>query len=275
MKKLKNLKKQVKPLGVLFSCAFIFLAFFCAFFAEYLSFYDISKGNVALGLCPLSYEHPFGCDLYGIDILSQIIMGSRTSLLVSLCVVGLSTIIGCFVGSVAAILGGWVDVLFLQVTESFMALPSILLFICLGSLIDMSALSLILALSFTGWMGIARLVRAKLLECREYDYLLSAKALGVGPLRLVSHYFLPNLYGPLLVTSVFGISGVILTESTLSFLGLGIQGTASWGLLLHQGRSVLLEAPHLSLVPGACIFFLILSLNLIGDHLGKKRGMSS
>lgn len=264
--------KSLKFISPSFALSSIFIALtvFAAIFAESLIPYSIFQGELSESLCSPSWKHLLGCDAYGVDVLSSVIMGARISIFVSLVVVTLSTVLGCFFGSLAAILGGWFDAFFLQFTESFMALPAVLIFICLGSVIQMNAFSLIMAMSLTGWMGTARLVRAKLLECREYDYILSARALGVKPFRLATHYLLPNLYSPLLVTCVFGVSGVILTESTLSFLGLGIQDSPSWGLLIHQGRSVLLEAPHISLFPGACVFFLILSLNVLGDSLDKK-----
>lgn len=265
MKALKEI--NFKFFSLILSLSFLGVVVLCALFAEDLAPYGVLNGDITLGLCPITKEHLLGCDLYGVDLLSQLIVGSRTSIIISLSVVSITTFIGCLLGSVVIFFRGWIDTLFLQVTESFMALPGILLIMCIGSVVDMSALTIILALSFTGWMGPARLVRAKLLECREYDYILSAKALGVGPFRLMTHYLLPNLYSPLLVTSVFSISGVILTEATLSFLGLGPQNTSSWGLLINQGRSVLLEAPGLSLWPGACIFLLVLSLNILGGWL--------
>ena len=270
MNKISLEKKSIQKLLVFLSLFFLSLIVFCALFAEFLMPYNLSDGSLSKSLCGISKEHPFGCDLYGVDLLSEIILGSRTSVLISLSVVSLTTLTGCLFGSLAAFFRGWWDTLFLQITESFMALPGILIIIAFGSVVDMSFFTIILALSLTGWMGPARLVRAKLLECREYDYVLASKAIGTGPFRLIVKHLLPNLYSPLLVTAIFGVAGVILTEATLSFLGLGPQNTVSWGFLIQQGKSVLLEAPHLSLLPGACIFFLILSLNTLGDEMGRR-----
>ena len=132
---------------------------------------------------------------------------------------------------------------------------------------EMNLFVLILALSLTGWVGTAKIVRGELLKCREYEYVHAAKALGLGQYRIIFKYLLPNIYSPVLVTAVFGISGVIITEATLSFLGLGPQNTPSWGLLINQGRSVLQEAPFLSIFPGLCIFLLILSINILGEEV--------
>lgn len=267
MKLSRIYKKKFVFFSTISALFFLILVFFCAIFAEQLAPYSALEGDITLQLCRPSREHWLGCDLYGIDVLSQLIVGSRTSLVISLSVVAITTIIGCTLGSLAAFFGGFIDRMVLQLTESFMAFPGILLLMCLGSLMEMTLFTLIIALSITGWVGTARLVRAELLKCREYDYVVSAKAVGLSPFRIMLWYLLPNIYSPVLVTSIFGISGVILTEATLSFLGLGPQESSSWGLLINQGRSVLQEAPRLSFFPGACIFFLILSLNILGDRI--------
>lgn len=267
MKKKTFYERSSKKWGLFFSIGFLLLILVCAVFADFLVPYSFADSNMSDKLCGFSREHWLGCDLYGMDLLSQLILGARSSLFLSLSVVFLTTLIGCFIGSIVTLYSRVLDTFFLQLTETMMALPSILVLLCLGSLVEFGSTTLILVLSFTGWMGPARLVRAKLLECAQFDYVLSGRALGVSSLRLTFRYLLPNLYPPLLVTSVFGISGVVLTEATLSFLGLGPQNMASWGLLIHQGRSVLFEAPALSLVPGAIIFLLILSLNILGDRL--------
>ncbi len=267
MKEKTFYEKSSKKWGLFFSLSFLFIIAVCAVFADFLVPYSFDESNMSDKLCGFSRDHWLGCDLYGMDLLSQLILGARSSLSLSLSVVFLTTLIGCFVGSLVTLYSRVLDTFFLQLTETMMALPSILVLLCLGSLMELGPTTLILVLAFTGWMGPARLVRAKLLECREFDYVLSGRALGVSSLRLTFRYLLPNLYSPLLVTSIFGISGVVLTEATLSFLGLGPQNMASWGLLIHQGRSVLFEAPNLSVIPGALIFLLILSLNILGDRL--------
>lgn len=261
--------KKRRNLSLFLSFIFLGFMFFCALFADFLAPYSLGESDITEKLCGFSKRHWLGCDLYGMDLLSQLILGARASLFISLSVVSITTVLGCLVGSLVVLYSRVLDTFFLQLTETLMALPSILVLLCLGSLMELGPLTLILVLGLTGWMGTARLVRAKLLECRELDYVLSGKALGVSSGRLAFKYFLPNLYSPLLVTSVFSISGVVLTEATLSFLGLGPQNIASWGLLIHQGRSVLLEAPALSLIPGGLIFLLIFSLNILGDRLKR------
>jgi peptide/nickel transport system permease protein len=150
-----------------------------------------------------------------------------------------------------------------------MAFPGILLAMALASLLGPSTANLILAISATGWTSTARIVRAQVLSLKTREYIVANKALGASHLRTIIFHILPGTWSPLLVHSTFSLSGVILIEASLSFLGLGAQegGSLSWGGLLNQGRTVLVEAPHLSIAPGLAIMTIVLSLNFLGDSL--------
>ncbi len=264
---MKKKRQQKKSVSFLLAISFLVFVSFCALFADVLAPYSLGESNITQQLCPISSQHLLGCDTYGADVLSQLLYGARVSLTISFFVVSFTTVLGCFLGAIAAFFGGVIDRLILQTTEVFMAFPGILLLLCLSSLMEMNLILLALTLSFTGWVGTARIVRGELLKCREYDYIMAARALGLSRFRIILFYLLPNIYPPVLVTATFGISGIIITEATLSFLGLGPQNTPSWGVLINQGRSVLNEAPSLSLLPGLCIFLLILSVNILGERM--------
>ena len=229
--------------------------------------YDPYAFDLSLRLCPMNMNHPLGCDLHGHDILAQLIQGARTSLYVAFVTVFLTTILGTITGLLAGYYGGFVDKLFLHFTEVLMAFPGILLLLALSSLLGATLQNLILVLVVTGWPGPGRIVRAEILKAREYDYILAASSLGAKSHRIMFKHLLPNIWTPLVISVSFSLSGVILVESSLSFLGFGAQDTVSWGSLINEGRSLLIEAPHLSFFPGLMIFLLVLAFNTAGDAL--------
>ena len=173
--------------------AFLGALIFCALFAPVLAPYSLGEAHIGNQLCPMSPDHLLGCDTHGADVLTQLLYGARVSLTISLSVVIMTTIIGCIFGALAAFFGGIVDRLILQFTEILMAFPGILILLCLSSLMEMNLSLLALTLSLTGWVGTARVVRGELLKCREYDYVLAARSLGLSRSRIISFYLLPNI----------------------------------------------------------------------------------
>ncbi len=215
-----------------------------------------------------SLAHPFGLDQNGSDVFAKVVLGARVSLLVALTVVGISTLIGLIAGSLAGYWGGWVDQLLMRFIDMLYAFPGFLLALSLVAVLGPSIPNLIFAMCITGWTGYARLVRGEVLHLRTKEYVQGAQAIGAGPIRVVCRHIWPNLVGPLVVQATFGMAGTIITESGLSFLGLGAPPTVpTWGALLNAGRRILIEAPHVSIFPGLAILLLVLGFNLFGDGL--------
>ena len=215
-----------------------------------------------------SAEHLFGLDQNGADVFSQVAHGAQISLRVAFTVVFISALIGLVIGSVAGFLGGWIDQLIMRFLDMFYAFPGFLLALSLVAVLGPSVGNLIFAMCITGWTGYARLVRGEVLHLRQREYVVGALAVGASPIRLIVRHIWPNLLGLLVVQMTFGMSGTIITESGLSFLGLGAPPTVpTWGALLNSGRRILVEAPHVSLFPGIAILLLVLGFNLVGDSL--------
>ncbi len=213
--------------------------------------------------------HWFGTDELGRDILSRIIYGSRVSLIVAGSVVACSLVLGVFLGGVAGFYGGALDI-FLNIfmMNAFSALPGILLAIAFVAFLGPGLLNLVLALSIGGWVGYARLVRAQVLSVREREFVEAARALGASDLRIFGRHIFPNILQPLIVQAAIGMAGTVVAEATLSFIGLGVPApTASWGSMLNDARSHLLDSPHLVVFPALAVMFCVLSFNFIGDAL--------
>jgi len=215
------------------------------------------------------HGHWFGTDELGRDIFSRTIYGARISLAVAISVVSISLSLGVMAGLAAGFYGGWVDtVLNVYVTNALLALPGILLAIAFVAFLGPGLLNLILALSISGWVGYARLVRAQVMAIKEREFVEAARALGASDIRVVVRHILPNIVQPVLVQAAIGMAGAVLAEATLSFLGLGVPPPApSWGLMLNDGRSHLFDAPHLVAFPAAAVMMAVLGFNFIGDAL--------
>ncbi len=215
-----------------------------------------------------SRAHLLGLDELGRDILSRLLWGARVSMLVGFTVVGSATLIGLVVGALAGTLGGRVDTLLMRLLDVFLAFPGILLAIALVAVLGPALSHVILALVAIGWVSTARLVRGQILQLKQQEFVLAARAAGVSTPRLVLRHLIPNVLPLVVVQASLGLAGAILAEASLSFLGLGIQPpTPSWGAMINAGRSHLLDAPHLTLFPGLAIVFAVVALNFLGDAL--------
>ncbi len=215
-----------------------------------------------------SGAHWLGLDELGRDILSRLIMGARVSVGVGVVVVVLAGALGTLIGAVAGYAGGRIDALLMRLTDVFMAFPGILLAIALVAVLGPDLRNVVIALVVIGWVGYARLVRGQILQLREMEFVLAARASGVGPVRVIVRHLLPNVLPTLVVQASLGMAGAILAEASLSFLGLGIAPpTPSWGAMINAGRSHLLDAPHLALFPGIAILLTVMGLNFLGDAL--------
>ena len=237
-------------------------------FASFVTSDSATAMDLSLRYEAPSSGHLFGRDQNGSDVLAQVAYGARISLRVAFTVVFISAIIGLLIGSLAGYVGGWVDQMTMRFLDMFYAFPGFLLALSLVAVLGPSISNLIFAMCVTGWTGYARLVRGEILHLKQREYVVGARALGAKPLRLLVQHIWPNLFGILVVQMTFGMSGTIITESGLSFLGLGAPPTVpTWGSLLNSGRRILTEAPHVSLFPGLAILILVLGFNLVGDSL--------
>ena len=220
-------------------------------------------------LLPPCAAHWFGTDELGRDIFSRTLFGARISLIVAVSVVAISLLLGLVAGSLSGFYGGPIDiVLNVYVSNAFLALPGILLAIAFVAFLGPGLLNLILALSISGWVGYARLVRAQVMTVKEREFVEAARALGASDLRILGRHILPNILQPLIVQAAVGMAGAVLAEATLSFLGLGIPApAASWGTMLNDARSHLFDSPHMVFFPALAVMLAVLSFNFIGDAL--------
>ena len=244
-----------------------------AIVGPWLAPFDPSAQELALRLEGPSRLHWFGLDELGRDILSRVLSGARVSLLVGLVVVSVSASIGAVLGSLGGYYGGIVDEAVGRLIDILLAFPGLLLAIALVAVLGPSLTNVVLALSSIGWVGYARVVRAQVLQAREFEYVAAARAIGAATPRILVRHILPAALPALTVQVTLGIGGAILSEAALSFLGLGVQPpTPSWGAMLNYGRAHILDAPHLTVFPGLAIAVVVLGLNLVGDRLRDKLG---
>jgi peptide/nickel transport system permease protein len=231
-----------------------------------LSPYNPDRTNLPQRFQAPSQQHPFGTDDLGRDELTRTLVGGQISLAVGVLAVVLSLSVGVLLGATAGYFGGVVDSLLMRFTEAVIAFPQLFILILLAVFFGTSFGTIVLLIGLLRWMPVARLVRAAFLQQREREYVLAARALGASTPRLMWRHILPNAIGPVIVAATLGIGGAILTESALSFLGLGIQlPTPSWGNMLRISQSTLTTSPWLALAPGGFVFLTILSINYVGD----------
>lgn len=245
------------------------LVCFTAVFAPWLTSYDPTSMVLRDRFLTPSWLHLMGTDQNGIDIYSQIVYGARVSMIIAISVVFISLAIGLIIGSLAGYCGGWVDSLIMRMIDMIYAFPGFLLILTIAAVMQSASVGhVIFVMCLTGWASYARLIRGEILHLKKKEYVVSADALGAGHLRKIVLYIWPNLVGPVMIQASFGMAVTIITESSLSFLGIGVPPTTpTWGSLLNSGRSFLLEAPHISIFPGIALLVVVLGFNLLGDGL--------
>lgn len=255
--------------SVLIGGAFILVVVICAIFAPVISTHDPYEMNMSERLLtPMEDGHILGTDQYGRDLFSRIIYGARVSLEVGLVSVVLAMVIGVTLGLVSGYYGGWVDTLIMRIVDIFLSFPVLLLAIALVAALGPGIENVILALGFVYWTNYARIVRANVLAIKEEEYIQAAKTIGSNDFRIIFLNILPNCMAPIVVVATLGLGTAIVSEATLSFLGLGIQPPeSSWGWTLAFGMKFIREAPHLSVYPGLAIMFTVLGFNLLGDGI--------
>jgi len=215
-----------------------------------------------------SAEHPLGTDDLGRDVLARMARGARISLSVGFVAVGIAIAIGLVVGLLAGYYGGWVDAVLMRFVDMMLCFPTFFLILSVIAFVGPSIWNIMIIIGLTGWMGVARLVRAETLSLKERDFVAAARAQGAGDGRIVFRHILPNTLAPILVAATLGVAGAILTEAALSFLGIGVQPpTPSWGNILTAGKENIEYAWWLSFFPGLAIFVTVLGYNLLGEGI--------
>jgi peptide/nickel transport system permease protein len=239
-----------------------------AIFASIISPFDPIQQNYDQLLQPPSITHWFGTDNLGRDVLSRVIYGTRVSLTAGVLAVALAALIGVSLGLLAGFLGGVTDNIIMRLIDAMLAFPFLVLAISLAAILGPSLQNAMLAIAVVSIPVFARVTRGQVLSERERDYVQAAKALGANDLRIMVQHVLPNIAGPIIIQCTLSIAGAILAESSLSFLGLGVQPpTPSWGEMLNVARGYLRDAPWTAIAPGVLIFIAVLAFNLLGDGL--------
>ncbi|WP_446425510.1 ABC transporter permease [Mailhella sp.] len=252
----------------LFGLAIVLFMSALALLAPWIAPYDPAALDLDCILMPPSAEHLLGTDALGRDVFSRLLYGARVSLWVGFVAVGISTAIGIVLGLASGYFGGWTDELIMRGVDVMLCFPSFFLILAVIAFLEPSLTNIMVVIGFTSWMGVARLVRAETLSLRERDFIAASKLAGASAPRLLFIHILPNALAPVLVSATLGVAGAILVESSLSFLGLGVQPPdASWGNMLMEGKNVLEIAPWLSLWPGLAILVTVLGYNLLGESL--------
>ncbi len=218
-----------------------------------------------------SRAHLLGTDENGCDLLSQLLFGARLAAGISLATVGLCFVVGTALGTIAGYYGGTVDEIIMRIVDVLLAFPGLLLNLAIVAVVPSAGPGVfVFALAINGWVGYARVARGQVLEVREREFVVAARALGAEPWRVMLRHIVPNILSPLIVQATLGFASVILVEASLSFLGLGHLHTYSWGALLAQGTTYLWLTRHLAMVPGLAIAAVVLGCNLLGDGLRDR-----
>ena len=239
-----------------------------AVLAPLLAPWDPNKPDTRRILTPPSPSHPLGTDQIGRDVLSRVLYGARVSLAVGFVSVGIATIIGILLGAAAGYHGGLADAVIMRVVDLMLVFPRFFLLLAVLAFLKPSIWTIMVVIGLSGWMGVARLVRAEFLTLREREFVVWSESIGASAARVVFRHILPNALAPVLVAMTLGIPAAILTESGLSFLGLGVQPPyATWGNILTDGKDALEIAWWMTLYPGLAILITVLSYNLLGEGI--------
>lgn len=248
--------------------AIVVALFVISLLAPLISPYDPSAINAWRVLSPPSMQHWFGTDELGRDVLSRVLFGARISLKVGFVAVGIAVVIGTTVGLISGYYSGLVDTVMMRLVDIMLCFPAFFLILAVITFLEPSIWYIMIIIGLTGWMGVARLVRAETLSIREMEYIMAARCIGCSNSRIIFRHILPNAISPVLVAATLGVAGAILTESALSFLGIGVQPpTPSWGNILTSGKDYIEFAWWLSLFPGLAILVTVLAYNLLGEGI--------
>lgn len=264
----KDIWKELKKNKVAMVSVVLLAILIIAVLLAPLSPYDPYKLDASQKLQGISSSHWFGTDEYGRDYFTRTLYGGRVSLLVGFMSMIMTVVIGTSLGVFSGYVGGKVDVFLMSFTDIFLALPSMLLMVILNTFLKPGLPTLIVVLSLFSWASVARITRAETMSLKERDFVVATQNLGASIFRVIIKHIIPNILGPVIVAASLSVANAILMESSLSFLGLGVQiPRASWGSMLQGAQAHILDYPLLAVYPGVMILITVLSFNLLGDIL--------
>lgn len=256
---------------ILWGSILISMLVITAICAQWMAPYDPVQQDLSNHLSAPSWHHWMGTDQYGRDVFSRLLYGSRISLSVGLVAVSIYVFIGTTIGSIAGYYGGWVDGLLMRFVDIMLSIPTFFLILMVIAFVGPNILNVMVVIGLTSWTDVARLVRGEILSLKEREFIQAARVIGMKDSRIILRHLLPNALGPILVVSTLGVGGAVLVESSLSFLGLGVQPpTASWGNMLLEGKEHLTDAWWLVFFPGLAIFLTVMGFNLLGEGLRDR-----
>lgn len=258
------LRVRLAPL----SLAIVVVAVLLAFLSPLLAPYDPTRADLNAVLHPPDIAHLMGTDDLGRDLLSRIIFGSRASLSAGVVSTGIALVIGTALGLLSGYFVGMLDLAVMRVMDALLAFPGLILALAITAALGPSLVNAMVAIGIVGIPHFARLARGQVLTLRDLDYVISARSIGAGDRQILVSHIVPNMLTPIVVQTSLSVAFAILTEASLSFLGLGVQPpTPSWGFMLNQGRDYIGQAPWLAIFPGVSIFLVVMAFNLLGDAI--------
>jgi peptide/nickel transport system permease protein len=262
VRKIRQLRLPWLPIIVMF------VLLVCAALAPVLANSDPRAVNmVDRRIAPFeTMSHPLGTDIVGRDMMTRLIYGARTTVLISLVALATGAIVGSVLGLIAGYQGGWADVLIMRLADAALGFPTVLVAMIIVTLLGAGMENIVLAVVITVWARFARMIRGDVLGLRDLDFVTSAKIAGVSTPMIIARHIFPNTVNTLMVITSLQVGQVILLEASLSFLGLGLPpGAPAWGIMVSEGRTVILEVWWLSLLPGMAITIVVLAFNFFGD----------
>jgi peptide/nickel transport system permease protein len=261
--------KRINKLSI-FGLSILMLFIISAILAPVIAPYNPDE-IVESQTLPPSGNHLFGTDDLGRDIFSRALYGARISMSVGLVAVVIAVLIGTLFGAVSGYYVGIIDSVIMRFVDVMLAFPSIFLILAIQAMLTPNIYNVMIVIGLTSWMGVARLVRGEFLRIRELQYVEAARAIGCSDFRIIFRHILPNASAPIIVAATLGMAGAILTESALSFLGMGVQPPMpSWGNMLMDSQAYMFDAPWMAVIPGVLILLAVLSLYFVGEGLREK-----
>ena len=266
MKKVLRTFKENKQFTLFFILGLVVIG--VAIFAPQLSPYDPLDAVMTESLQEPSSAHPFGTDKLGRDLLSRVIFGTRTSLIMTLCLVAVIFVIGTFLGVIAGYFGGVVDAVIMRIADMMISFPGLVLAIAIAGMLGPNLVNAVISIAAVSWTKYARLARSLVMKIRDRDYVAAAVVTGSKTPYMLLRYMLPNALPTLIITAATDVGGMMLEIAALSFLGFGAKPpTPEWGYMLNEGRACMQSAPWMMLYPGLAIFLVVVVFNMLGDSI--------